>query len=83
MHPPLDIIQNRLSEVRISIPGSGLESLLGGGAIRRYPIEDSLPALSVYLGAPIWWDKALSRSKVDGCVPETQHGNLIIVRQRD
>ena len=35
------------------------------------------------LGSPIWWDKALSRPKVDGCVPHTQRGNLTIVGQSE
>ena len=38
--------------------------------------------VSVYLGPPIWRDRALSR-KVDECVPQTQHGNLGIVGERE
>ena len=33
-------------------------------------------SVSVYLGAPMWWARAVSRSKVDEFVPETQRVNL-------
>jgi len=56
----------------------------------RYPFNLGAPeevqrpgAVSVYLGvgSPTWRARALFRSKVDGCVPQTQHVNLKIVGQ--
>ena len=43
------------------------------------PTPQTLAFVSVYSGSPTLCARALSRLKVDGCVPEIQHVNLRIV----
>ena len=50
--------------VRGTTPSPGAEAAVAGS------ISSSV---SVYLGSPIWCAQALFQSKVDGCVPQTQH----------
>ena len=59
---------------RSSVPPSQRRS--STSSVTRHTNTSSV---SVYLGSPVWRARSCRIFKVDGCIPQTQHGNLSIV----